>query len=45
MTATYPKVQAFKKDNPIQIRPGIAGKVALIGVSIVKKPPLFIILI
>ena len=31
MTATYPKVQAFKKDNPIQIRPGIAGKVALIG--------------
>jgi len=31
MTATYPKVQFFKQNNPVQLRPGIAGKVAVIG--------------
>lgn len=31
MTAKYPKVQVFKVDNPIQQKPGMAGKVALIG--------------
>lgn len=31
MTAVYPKVQAFKKDNPVTLRPGMAGKVVVIG--------------
>ena len=31
MVAEYPKVQSFKVDNPIQQRPGMAGRVALIG--------------
>ena len=32
MTASYPKVQVYKKNNPIKQQPGMAGKVALIGV-------------
>ena len=31
MTAEYPKIQAFEKKNPTTVKPGMAGKIAVIG--------------
>lgn len=42
MTADIPKIQVFKKNNPVSLTPGMAGKIAVIGAfNTLETDPIF----